>query len=77
MDYHKTSCQVVAFARAAEPSLGADAAADASGRERSDDAEDEDEDMDEKEKKARSRWLIGGGKDGRVSIWVLMDFQKR
>jgi hypothetical protein len=39
--------------------------------------EAEDEEMDEEEKESRKRWLVGGGKDGRISIWALMDFQKR
>ena len=38
---------------------------------------EEDEEMDEDEKENRKRWLVGGGKDGRISIWALMDFQKR
>lgn len=45
------------------------------------DAEDEDEDDDDEmsgeEKARRSRWLVSGGKDGRVVVWALMDFTAR
>ena len=38
---------------------------------------DEDEDdMSEAEKKERERWLISGGQDNRVAIWLLIDFEK-
>lgn len=41
-------------------------------------AEDEDEDDEDEmtmgEKARRVRWLVSGGKDGRVAIWELMDF---
>jgi ASTRA-associated protein 1 len=36
---------------------------------------DEEDEMNEEEKKARTRWLVGGGKDHRVSIWALMSFE--
>jgi hypothetical protein len=42
--------------------------------------EDEDEDGDEmsaEEKAKRSRWLVSGGRDGRVTVWALMDFTAR
>jgi hypothetical protein len=36
--------------------------------------EDEDDEMTMGEKTRRARWLVSGGKDGRVAIWELMDF---
>ena len=41
------------------------------------DAEDEDDEMSGEEKARRSRWLVSGGKDGRVVVWALMDFTAR
>lgn len=60
LQYHKNGCQSVAFARSLDVPV----------------VEEMDEEMSEEEKEERSRWLIGGGKDGRVSIWVLMNFEK-
>jgi len=37
---------------------------------------DDDEEFSSSEIEAQKRWLIAGGKDGRVSIWELMDFAK-
>lgn len=39
--------------------------------------EGEDDEMSEEEKARRSRWLVSGGKDGRVVVWALMDFTAR
>jgi hypothetical protein len=39
--------------------------------------EDEDDEMSREEKARRSRWLVSGGKDGRVVVWALMDFTSR
>ncbi|KAH9994758.1 WD-40 repeat-containing protein [Russula vinacea] len=36
--------------------------------------EKEDDEMNGEEKARRSRWLVSGGKDGRVVVWGLMDF---
>ncbi|KAG5638111.1 hypothetical protein H0H81_001789 [Sphagnurus paluster] len=63
LKYHKTQCQAVEFAR--------DQAAIIKEVE-----EDEDEGMSSVEKAERARWLIGGGKDNRISIWSLIDFKK-
>ncbi|KAI0267724.1 WD40 repeat-like protein [Gloeopeniophorella convolvens] len=56
--YHKDGVQALAFARAAP------------------DGEDdgEDDELDSEEKARRARWLVSGGKDGRVAVWALMDF---
>ena len=45
-----------------------------------DDGQEEDEDEDEmsaEEKARRARWLVSGGKDGRVAVWALMDFTRQ
>ncbi|KAI0926060.1 hypothetical protein AcV5_008624 [Taiwanofungus camphoratus] len=67
LDYHKKSCQVVAFARS-DPlqSEGHTPPADVE-----DDSEDE---MSKEEKADRTRWLVAGGQDHRVSIWSLISF---
>ena len=41
-----------------------------------DDDDEEDEGFSNSEIQARKRWLIAGGKDGRISVWELMDFAK-
>jgi hypothetical protein len=35
---------------------------------------DDDDEMTMAEKARRARWLVSGGKDGRVVVWELMDF---
>ncbi|KAN0120739.1 WD40-repeat-containing domain protein [Russula decolorans] len=42
-----------------------------------DEGSDEDDEMSGEEKARRSRWLVSGGKDGRVVVWALMDFTAR
>jgi hypothetical protein len=42
-----------------------------------DDGNDEDDEMSGEEKARRSRWLVSGGKDGRVVVWELMNFTTR
>lgn len=37
----------------------------------------DDDEMTREEKARRSRWLVSGGKDGRVVVWELMDFATR
>ena len=39
--------------------------------------DDGDDEMSGEEKARRSRWLVSGGKDGRVVVWALMDFTAR
>jgi ASTRA-associated protein 1 len=41
------------------------------------DADEGDDEMSGEEKARRSRWLVSGGKDGRVVVWALMDFTAR
>lgn len=61
LDYHKESCQVVIFLRThLTPSDGAD----------------NDDEMDEQEREARGRWVISGGKDGKIVIWELGTFER-
>jgi WD40 repeat protein len=62
LDYHKGACQAITFASVLAGTR--------------DTAEADNEDgMSVEEEEARSRWLIGGEKEGRVSIWKLMDFE--
>ena len=42
-----------------------------------DEGNDEDDEISGEEKARRSRWLVSGGKDGRVVVWALMDFTAR
>jgi hypothetical protein len=43
--------------------------------EEEDRGDDEGDEMSSEEKARRSRWLVSGGKDGRVVVWALMDFR--
>ncbi|KAI0255015.1 WD40-repeat-containing domain protein [Lactifluus subvellereus] len=57
-----------------------DASGSSAGQDGDGDSEDDDDDDDEmtsEEKARRSRWLVSGGKDGRVAVWGLMDFNAR
>ena len=47
--------------------------AEEGGGEGDDDGDDE---MSADEKASRERWLVSGGKDGRVVVWALMDFAR-
>jgi len=38
--------------------------------------DDDDDEMSTDEKAGRERWLVSGGKDGRVGVWALMDFAR-
>ncbi|KAI0272162.1 WD-40 repeat-containing protein [Russula aff. rugulosa BPL654] len=67
--YHKEALQVLSFARARP--------GDCSDCSDADDGNDEDDEMSGEEKARRSRWLVSGGKDGRVVVWELMDFTTR
>ncbi|KAL0577938.1 Astra associated protein 1 Asa1 [Marasmius crinis-equi] len=58
--YHKQNCNALEFARSRNGI-----------RE-----DEEDEEMSEEELTRRSRWLLGGSSDNRVSIWELMSFEK-
>lgn len=89
LDYHKSGVQAVTFARnipsplrsskdrsggEARPRLDAAPASIVEGDGVVDD--DEDEEFSGSEIEARKRWLVAGGKDGRISVWELMDFAK-
>ncbi len=41
------------------------------------DVDEDGDEMSTEEKARRSRWLVSGGKDGRVAVWALMDFTAR
>jgi ASTRA-associated protein 1 len=58
LDYHKDACHAVLFARRLDYE--------------SDDEEEEGEAVEEH--RERCRWLFAGGKEGRVSVWCLMEF---
>jgi ASTRA-associated protein 1 len=70
LKYHKTSCQVLEFARAVDTMRAKEKPV---GFPDDDDSEDE---MNEDEKAIRTRWLVGGGKDNRISVWSLISFTK-
>ncbi|KAF8577783.1 WD40 repeat-like protein [Ramaria rubella] len=61
--YHKEGCYAIAFA------------CDMNKSELSQDKKDDTDDADDREE--RWRWLATGGKDARVSIWQLMDFDRK
>jgi len=72
LKYHKLACQCVEFARACEAGFTNNKGSDLTV----DDDESDDEDMTPQERIKRTRWLIAGSKDNRVSIWSLMSFEK-
>ena len=63
--YHKDSVQAIAWARLPQHRP----------MEILKDCDSED-DMSSAEKENRERWLVSGGKDGRLAIWGLMEFKK-
>jgi WD40 repeat protein len=71
LKYHKSACQCVEFPRSIENATKED-----EDFESKDDTNEDDEEMGPEEKLERSRWLMAGAKDGRISIWPLMSFQK-
>ncbi|PPQ67516.1 hypothetical protein CVT25_006057 [Psilocybe cyanescens] len=70
LKYHKSACQCIEFARA----FKAPSPIESAGKGDEDDDEYEDLSMDEMSE--RSRWLVAGAKDNRISIWSLMTFEK-
>lgn len=70
--YHKGGCQAVAFAN---PSATTTEAESVLKNSVLDEESDDEDDMNQDEKVTRCRWLVGGGKDHRVSVWTLMDFE--
>ena len=85
LDYHKTGVQALTFAhssgppqpRASQNQSGTGVTPGPAGKgDIADDDDDEDEGPSNSEIEARKRWLIAGGKDGRISVWELMDFAK-
>ncbi|THH16107.1 hypothetical protein EW146_g4481 [Bondarzewia mesenterica] len=67
--YHKDNAQALAWARPADQSLKEEIKGQQTDLEF-----DSDDEMTAAEKERRERWLVSGGKDGRVAIWELMDF---
>jgi len=90
LDYHKDGIQAMTFARSTPPiswpsqnQSGVDRGGSRTGVTPTSvgggDAAGDDEEEDEfgnSEFEARKRWLVAGGKDGRISVWELMDFAK-
>lgn len=80
LDYHKDGVQALTFARTTPapshplPCSGVTPASAGVGE--NDEDVDEDDEFSNSEVEARKRWLVAGGKDGRISIWELMDFVK-
>ncbi|KAH9972079.1 WD-40 repeat-containing protein [Lactifluus volemus] len=66
--YHKGAVQTLAFAHACPSPTRCHGQTD---------DDDDDDEMSAEEKVRRSRWLVSGGKDGRVAVWALMDFNAR
>lgn len=67
LKYHKSACQCLEFARSMQFKENPDV----------EEIDSDDEELSKEEKLDRSRWLIAGGKDNRVSIWSLMSFEKQ
>ncbi|KAF8807002.1 WD-40 repeat-containing protein [Phlegmacium glaucopus] len=67
LKYHKSACQCLEFAR----SIQVEENPEVEG------IDSDDEELSNEEKLDRSRWLVAGGKDNRVSIWSLMSFEKQ
>jgi len=65
--YHKIACQCIEFARSLQVEENPD----------SEEIDSDDEELSKEEKIDRSRWLVAGGKDNRVSVWSLMNFEKQ
>lgn len=89
LDYHKDGVQALTFARnppppfhpskiqSGEGEAGSRSSATSASAEAGDGTRDEDEDeFSDSEIEARKRWLVAGGKDGRISVWELIDFAK-
>jgi len=67
LKYHKTACQSLEFARSIQ--IEENPGVDGNGPE--------DEELSGEERLNRSRWLVAGGKDNRVTIWPLMSFDQQ
>jgi hypothetical protein len=75
LHYHKSGCQALAFAHSHPSGTRPDTSREGEGRV-DDGSETEDDDMSWEEKEERGRWLVSGAKDNRVSLWVLMSFER-
>ncbi|KAF9048413.1 WD-40 repeat-containing protein [Panaeolus papilionaceus] len=75
LKYHKASIQCVAFPKligqVGEAGQRSGQASEGGDTDALDDDDWSDDDVSE-----RNRWLVGGSKDNRVSVWLLIDFSK-
>jgi hypothetical protein len=71
--HHKQGCRAVTFASLIDLPCGK---TPFRGVVRVDDSSGDEDEMTVEEKRTRARWLIAGSTDAKVSIWVLMDFEK-
>jgi len=71
--HHKQGCRAVTFASLVDSPSGNTPLGGGTNEDNSSDDEDE---MTVEEKRARTRWLVAGSTDAKVSIWALMNFEK-
>jgi ASTRA-associated protein 1 len=64
--YHRDGCQAVAFAHNYT-----------SAQEKHAQGGEEEDSDEEEAQKERARWLASAGKDGRIALWPLMEFDSR
>jgi len=78
LSFHTKNCKALYFAHQHVPSTTQDELSDSPDIHMQSIADDDDDDdeMSVEEKEARSRWLIAGSEDTRLSLWGLMDFKK-
>jgi hypothetical protein len=62
--YHREGCQAVALAHDYTSGTGTNVQVDG-----------EDDSDGEEEQRERARWLASAGKDGRIVLWPLIDFE--
>jgi WD40 repeat protein len=72
LSYHRESVHILAFANTgASKNEGNEVESTIEIGEEGSDSEQEDESAE-----SRERWLVSGGKDRRVALWSLMDFDR-
>jgi hypothetical protein len=71
--HHKQGCRAVTFASLVDSPSGSTPHGGSTNEDNSSGDEDE---MTVDEKRARTRWLVAGSTDAKVSIWALINFEK-